>query len=157
MDRPKIYWDSCCFVAILNNEPAANLCVSIVNEAKAGDIELIISPLTMAETVRPKGSPTPLAKQSRRKVLDFFDNEYVKLINFNREIARASLEYCWDYGLKARDAMHLAAAVHAGCDALETVDDQFISAVASAGTALRMTVRRPLGKGQANLPFGEQQ
>lgn len=150
-ETPRIYWDSCCFIAILNAEQYAPTCISILNEAKAGDIELVISALTMAETVRPRGAPSPLPKKHRTKVLDFFENDYIRLINFDREIARTSLDLCWEYDLHARDALHLAAALAVDCDALETADEQFIKRVESY-TGGKLLIRKPIGKGQAELP-----
>lgn len=144
----KIYWDACCFLAILNKEDEAERCMTIVNEAKEGEIDLFISPLTMAETVRPKGSDAPISRDVRDKVLAFFENDYVRMITFNREVARISLDYCWDYGLQARDALHLAFAVYAGCNALETVDQKFISKIPSG---LPIQVRRPIGTGQTRI------
>ena len=145
----KIYWDACCFLAILNKEPWAKTCSDIVNEAKSGEIQMFISPLTMAETVRPKGSNAPISRGIRDQVLAFFENDYITLIPFSREIARASLEYCWDYGLRARDALHLAFAVHAECDALETIDGNLIKDISGHGS---IQVREPKGTGQIKLP-----
>lgn len=148
---PKIYWDACCFLAILNNEPEAAKCISILEEARDGAIALWVSPLTMAETVRPKGSARPLPAEHREKVLAFFDNEYIRFVQIDREIARQSLEICWDYHLQARDAIHLAAAHAAGCEFIETKDEGFIGRVkAYPGIA----VRKPRGKdGQEVLDY----
>lgn len=55
-DRERRYWDSFCFLAVLNNEePYASTCMQILEEAKKNNVDLVISPMTMAETVRPEG------------------------------------------------------------------------------------------------------
>ena len=145
----KIYWDACCFLAILNNESNQKVCEDVLREAEAGDIQLFISPLTMAETVRPKGSLTPLSLQSKQKVLALFEGKYVNLITFNREVAFQSLEYCWNYGLHPRDALHLAFAVFAGCDAIETTDPDLLNIPTAYPISIQ--VRRPIGSGQTTI------
>ena len=148
-DKIKIYWDSCCFLAVLNDEAEfGDVCCQIVNESKLGEIDLFFSPLTMAETVRPKGSASPLSRENRDKVLGFFENDYITFINFSREIARSSLELCWDYELHARDSMHLAAALSASCNFLETTDAKLLS---MNGKISDIEIRKPKGKGQGNL------
>ena len=142
----KIYWDACCFLAILNNEANEAVCSRIVSEAKEGLIRLFVSPLTMAETVRQKGSSAPIPKDVRDKVKSFFENEYITLVTFNREVAYASLDYCWDFGLHARDALHMSFAIHAGCDAFETTDLAFMKAIPA--NVLPIEVRQPRGTGQ---------
>ena len=144
----RIYWDACCFLAILNKEPEASKCIDILNEAKAGLIEIWISPLTMAETVRPKGSPSPLAEVHRHAVLDFFDNDYIKFIQIGMEISRDSLSICWEHNIHARDAIHLASARAAGCEYLESKDGAFIERVANCKD---ISVRRPTGRGDLPL------
>lgn len=146
-----IYWDSSCFLSILNGEENSEICLSILKEAKNSAIKLLVSPLTMAETVRPRGSSIPLSKNLRQQVLDFFENEFIQLINFDREIACQSLELCWEYGLHPRDALHLACALSAQCDALETFDEEFIKKSQTYG--LTIQVRKPKGSGQTEIPY----
>ena len=74
------YWDSTCFIAILNDEePWASTGQRILDRAKQGAIELIISPMTMAETVRPKGFSAPIPVEHQQTVLDFFENDFIRL------------------------------------------------------------------------------
>jgi len=148
--RQVVYWDSSCFLAVLNNEQQADRCVSILNEAKNGTLLLVVSPLTMAETVRPRGADAPLPKEIRQQVLAFFENEYIQLINFDREMAYKSLDLCWEYGLHPRDALHLACALTIECDALETLDEGFIKKLQACN--LPIHVRAPIGSGQGDLP-----
>jgi len=56
-DRPKIYWDSSCFICLLNgaSEPArSKICSDVVSHAKDGDFDLYTSTWTVVEVIRPK-------------------------------------------------------------------------------------------------------
>ena len=145
----RIYWDACCILSILNDEhERADTCKAIIDEAKAGDIQLVISPLTMAETVRPKGSSKPLPKDMRETISDFLENDFFVFANFSRQVAMVSLGLCWDFSLHARDAMHLASAIHYECDFLETFDNDLLGL---EGTVPGIMIRKPIGKGQGKL------
>ena len=119
------YWDSACFIAILNDEePWSSTCQRILDKARQGALELVISPITMAETVRPKGSSAPIPKKHQQTVLDFFDNDFMHLRVIDRLVARRSLDLCWNLGLHPRDALHVAAALEERCNILETMDSK---------------------------------
>lgn len=146
---PRIYWDSSCFLSILNREDEADACIAILEEAERGDIELVISPLTMAETVRPRSAPKPIPREVRDTVLRFFDAEYIRMANFNREMARLSLELCWEQNLKPRDALHLAMALHTSCEVFESKDSDFLRLAEEFRG--RIIIRKPCGTGRMEL------
>ena len=121
------YWDSTCFIAILNDEePWASTGQRILDRAKQGAIELIISPMTMAETVRPKGSSAPISVEHQQTVLDFFENDFIRLRVIDRLISRRSLDLCWNLGLHPRDALHVATALEERCHVFETMDSKIM-------------------------------
>ena len=93
------YWDSKCFIALLNDEPAAATCERILEEAKERQTEICVSPIVQLEVIRPKGAPRPLAKGLRDKVRAFFENDYIRLRVVDRKIANDAQELCWDYAL----------------------------------------------------------
>ena len=132
------YWDSFCFIAILNEEkPHSTNCNQIINLAKKGEVEIVISPLTITETVRPKGSPLPLPAATREKIGAFFDNDYIKLRVIDRKIARKALDLCWTANLHPRDALHTAVAIEENCDYLETTDNKMCRLTGIYGLAIR--------------------
>lgn len=136
--RERRYWDSCCFIAILNSEePHASVCQRLLDEAKRDRIELLISPLTMAETVRPRGASAPIPLQHQRRILDFFENDYIRLRVIDRLIAKRSLTLCWNEGLHPKDALHLAVALEEHCEALETTDPHLLRLNGLEGMAIR--------------------
>ena len=111
-DRERRYWDSFCFIAVLNNEePYASTCAQILDEAKKNRIELVISPMTMAETVRPRGRGGPIPIEQQERIADWFENDYMRFRVIDRLIAKRSLSLCWNAGLHPRDALHVAVAL----------------------------------------------
>ena len=146
----RIYWDACCFISILNKDEHAERCLQVLEEAERGDVQLVVSSLTMGEVVRPKGSATPLPREKREQVLAFFEQDYIALVNLDREIVRLSLDLCWDHGFKSRDALHIAAAKAVRCDVFETHDVRLLK----LGEGIEGIVfRKPVGAGQSEMEF----
>jgi len=147
-DRERRYWDSFCFLAVLNNEePYASICTQILEEAKKNSIELVISPLTMAETIRPRGEPTPIPIKHQERIADFFENDYIRFRVIDRLIARRSQVLCWNAGLHPRDALHVAVALEEGCDVLETRDEKLLRSNDLDG----LTIREPFWEIQTEI------
>lgn len=121
------YWDSTCFLAVLNDEGDAQTCERVLEEARQASTEICISPLVQVEVVRPKGSPIPLAEKLRDKVRGFFGNDYIKWRMIDRKISNDAQRLCWEYAVHPRDAIHLAVAMDLNCDLLETADDKLLN------------------------------
>ena len=144
------YWDAKCFIALLNDEAAAPTCERILEQAKEGQTEICVSPIVQVEVIRPKGSPLPLAKELRDKVLAFFENDYVRWRIIDRKIANDAQLLCWDHSLHPRDAIHLAVALDLERDLLETADRDLLRLDRTIpSTSLRIC--QPGALGQADL------
>lgn len=120
------YWDSTCFLSILNGEAAAEVCKGIMAAARAGKTKIFVSPIGQLEVIRPKGSPAPLPKEHRDTIRQWFENDYIHWHGIDREAGAMAQQYCWDFDLHPRDAIHLAIAVQIGCDLLETLDKDLL-------------------------------
>ena len=136
-DRERRYWDSFCFLAVLSNEePYASTCIQILEEAKKNSVELVISPLTMAETVRSKGASAPIPIKHQERIADIFENDYMRFRVIDRLIAKRSLDLCWN----ARRAPQTDAsafgpwALEERCDVLETCDAKLLRGNGLQGT-----------------------
>ena len=59
----RIYWDTSCFVSLLNAREAkrADACRDVLNHAQAGAVQIWTSTLTIAEVIRPKRKYEPAA------------------------------------------------------------------------------------------------
>jgi hypothetical protein len=64
----------------------------------------------------------------KKKVIDFFKNEYIAVQNVTREVAELSRNLVWDSDTKPSDAVHVA------------------SAIAFDVTVLKLTTARRLGR-----------
>jgi predicted nucleic acid-binding protein len=91
----------------------------------------------MAETVRPRGSSAPVPSQHQQRILEFFENDYIRLRVIDRLIAKRSLSLCWNEGLHPRDALHVAVALEEKCEILETTDPRLIRLNGLEGMEIR--------------------
>lgn len=121
------YWDSPCFLSLLNGEPTAPACQRILDLADAGETTICVSPLVQIEVVRPPGSPVPMPMEVRDKVQAFFRRDHLLWRDIDQDIAAISQLICWDFGIHPRDAAHLAAALDTGCHLFETFDKRLLS------------------------------
>ncbi|HVA62562.1 MAG TPA: PIN domain-containing protein [Terriglobales bacterium] len=56
-DRPRIYWDSSCFICLLNGASEAErvtICSDVVRHAEAREFDIYTSTWTIVEVIRPK-------------------------------------------------------------------------------------------------------
>ena len=120
------YWDSSCFLSILNREEDAGVCEEILTDARAGKTTIVVSPIAQLEVVRKKGSPAPVPKEQRDTIRQWFENDFIRWEAIDREVCERAQQYCWDLNLHPRDAIHLAVAVEFECDLLETLDSDLL-------------------------------
>lgn len=144
------YWDSSCFLAILNNEDSADDCERILEDAKEGKTELIVSAVVQVEVIRPRSSPQPIPHEAREKIRAFFENEYIKWRNIDRIIADLARDLCWEYRIHPRDAIHLAVAIDTECDLFETTDNQLLKADGQIKD-VKLKIMKPKWAGQLDL------
>jgi hypothetical protein len=90
--------------------------------AEDGKVLIVTSALTIAEVLAIKGAQ-PIPVQNRKKVEAFFRNDYVVVRNITRHIAEDARSYVWDFGVKPKDALHVATAIDADLELLNTFDE----------------------------------
>lgn len=144
------YWDSSCFLTLLNGEEGAEDCENILNEAKEEKTLLYVSPVVQVEVIRPRGSPRPTPVKTRTQVQSFFENDYVKWRIIDRDIANSAQNLCWDYNLHPRDALHLAVALDLQCDLLETYDPDLLNLNGQIPN-VSLDIQKPRWEGQPGL------
>ena len=66
--RQRLYWDSCNFISLISEDEIqrADICQRILEDAEDGSVEIVTSALTIAEVIKPKGSPTFTAQKEHR-------------------------------------------------------------------------------------------
>jgi predicted nucleic acid-binding protein len=147
------YWDSDCFLGFLQAEPDKEaLCQAVLNEAERSNILIVTSALTIAEVLHLRGR-VPLPKAVRRKVADFFKNEYISIRNVTRRVAEAARDLVWDHGIKPKDAIHVATALDARLALMNTFDEDLIRKSGQLGRPA-LLIGKPQPSAQSEFDFG---
>lgn len=118
MTKERHYCDSCVFLGFLNNESDKIYeCRTILQAAEEGVIELFTSAFTMAEVIRIKGE-TELDESKEHIIDQLFKQPWIRIANFEREMAQICRAIVWRYNLKPFDALHVATAIRLKVDFL---------------------------------------
>ena len=103
-----------------------DLCGQVIEEAKAGNVLLITSALTLTEVLMNRGKP-PIPIEDAKKVQDFFQHEWIVVRELDRGTAEEARDVVWNHGVPPKDAIHVATAlrVHAysPLEQLDTFDE----------------------------------
>ena len=123
------YLDSLVFIALIKNESVAGvergqIARHLFTLAERGVFKICTSALTLAEVHKPRGGAA-LAEALNQRVLDFFEHDYIEIVNVDRLVGEHANRLCRRYGLRANDAIHVACAVRAACDVFLTWDRDF--------------------------------
>lgn len=116
------YWDSCAFLAWLQNESAHEAaCRDTIEQAKSGEIVLVTSALTIAEVLWTKNGPR--LEEDKATILNkFFRRSYIRIVNVDRRIAESAQRLVWNDRIRPKDSIHVATAINRDCVVLETFD-----------------------------------
>ena len=146
------YWDACTFLALLKNEPdKVAECISVVKAAKDGHVMIVTSALTFIEVVKLEKGKPKLPKENEAKIRDFFRHKWIYIYDVNRKIGELARELMWQYeALKPKDATHVATAVIAKVDVLDTFDDYLIKLSENIGDP-PLVIKRPFFQVQLDL------
>lgn len=114
------YWDSCAFIAWLNKEPGRfEILHSLIQEARAGEIEIVTSAYSIAEVHYVKcdgGVKVPLDEQIAA-ITDLFLNKWIIPVEVTRDVSELARDLLFEFGpnekLKPADAIHIASAITA--------------------------------------------
>jgi predicted nucleic acid-binding protein len=121
----RVYWDSCVWLGLLNDEPdKVDSAKWVIERAERGEVEIWTSTITLAEVykVRQAGEADP---EADKKLDDFLSQPYIVHVQVDQDLAmearrllRAKLP-----GLKKPlDAIHLASAVWHDIETFHTFD-----------------------------------
>jgi predicted nucleic acid-binding protein len=129
----KHYCDSGIFISFLNEEPQYyEECKNILLAAEQEYIELYTSAFTMAEVVYIKSQKAKrnLSDLEQEAIINhLFSNEWIKLVQFERETSEISRYLVRSYKLQPFDALHLATAIRMKVDYFDTVDQKLMAKV----------------------------
>ena len=142
MIKEKRYWDSSVICALLNEEKdRAPDCVNVINGAKAGKVQIIVSALAIAEVLKYRQNK-PIRKDDRQKVIEFFQHQFITVVTLDRWIAFKSQEVHWDHNVPPRDAVHVATALRARVNVMESYDGDDLLAVSGKIGSPPLVIRK---------------
>lgn len=135
MNAMKAYLDACIVIYYVQRHPCHGERISRTLLPEAPDRpQLAVTDLTRLEC-----RVFPLRRQDMR-LLDefdrFFDLPTISKIPIDTAVFDLATELRAQHGLKTPDALHLAAAIHAGCDEFWTNDDRLAKAAAGRVTVV---------------------
>ena len=114
--------DSDCFLGWLQAEPDKETsCGEVLQAAEDGKALIVTSALTIAEVLALRNA-SPIPATERARVEEFFRNDYIVVRNITRRVAEMARGYVWDHGVEPKDALHVATAIDASLELLNTFE-----------------------------------
>lgn len=152
MTIERIYWDSDAFLGWFNNDQGkAAQCGGVIQRAERGEVLLVTSALTLAECLWMRGQPR-VPQEKALIVQRFFRRSFIRVYNVTRRIGESAQNVVWDNGIKPKDAIHVATALHLGVGVLETFDIDLIKKSGTLGDPL-LKIRQPEAPRQGMLDY----
>lgn len=128
---PRLYWDSCVFVSLIEATAGRiDVIEYLANEASKGRIEICTSLFTIAEVayIKLDKDEKQIDPSAQAKIDNLWKpGSIFKLCEPHQGIMVASAHLVRDariagFGIKAKDAIHIATAMDLGIDAVHTYD-----------------------------------
>lgn len=147
------YWDACVVLGLLLKEPDKyDTCRQIIQEAERGECQISTSAYSLVEVVH-LGKRSGLTQDQEAMIRDFFEG--MMIYQIDREIGTYARELMWRHSeLSHKDSLHVATALTAEVDVLETYDPGILAldGVTLDGHTLR--IRQPVPANVSLFPHG---
>lgn len=127
-EKPRYYWDACAWIALIQQEQGRfEQLQYIIDEARAGSVEIWTSYFTLAEVYkRPCGQPEQvgLIAAQDQPFEDFILQSFVQRVQVDFEVGVLARRLLRTYPViaKPQDGIHLATALIYNVDELHTFD-----------------------------------
>lgn len=132
----RVYWDTNCFLGWFQQESNKRDALrELLNRAEEGELVIVTSALTITECA---GLPTvrKVDDAASRKMLAFFEHEYIALRSVERLIAEKAHDLTRKLAIRHADAIHVATASVSNVRVLHTWDDGMLKHNGSAGVGV---------------------
>jgi len=125
-----IYWDSCTYLDFLKGDhPLHDHMLAVMQDWGDGKVTLATSALTIAEVLWVKceedKARNMIPKSKEKDIRGLFEPgppAELVLVELNRLTAESARDLVWRYGVKPKDAIHVASAQEANCDVFHSND-----------------------------------
>jgi predicted nucleic acid-binding protein len=145
------YWDSSVIIAYINEERGrVDTCKAILDDAEQGKIRIFTSALTITEVLKYKGLK-PISKDKKEILRGFFESDYITIVQLDRWIGFAAQDLVWDHGIPPKDSLHVASALRAEVDVMETYNNDDLVKKSKTVGSPPLEIREPK---YAQLPLG---
>ncbi len=132
-DRPRLYWDSCCFISYLNGDRTRSELRTLMADAQTSGVLIVTSAISVAEVayVAPEAPGRPLDPDVERRIEDMWRwRQAIRLVEVQAGLAaraRALLRHALTNGWERnpRDAIHLASAQQVSASTVHTYDERW--------------------------------
>ncbi len=134
----RVYWDTNCFLGWFQQEPnKRDALKELLTQAEEGELVIVTSALTITECA---GLPTvrKVDNASSKKMLAFFEQEYIALRSVERIIAVRAHDLVRNFAISHKDAIHVATAAVSDVSVLHTWDEGVLKHNGSAGVGVRI-------------------
>jgi predicted nucleic acid-binding protein len=123
----RVYWDSCTFLGLINQEPGkVNECTAVWREAEASDTLIYTSFFTFAEVFKVKCEieGKPLSDEGDRKIENLLRQKWIRPVVVDERIGIAARRLMRHHTQckKPSDGIHLATALALNVDEMHTFD-----------------------------------
>ena len=125
--KPRYYWDACCWIGLINQEPTRIVSLRYVNErAQKGEVQIWTSAFTLAEVFKRKCSDGQVGIKEDDDIAfeDYLEQDYIERVQVDVDVGTAARRLLRKYPSikKPQDAIHVATALLYNIDELHTFD-----------------------------------
>lgn len=127
-DLLKVYWDACTWISLINDQAGrAECCRHVTGQARAGQIQIWTSALTLAEVFKKSvaGKPMSLPESKDIEFEHYVEQEFLIVVQVDLDIGTQARRLLRSHPKlkKPADAIHLATAVLYNLDEFHTYDE----------------------------------
>ena len=128
----RVCWDSSIWIALIKHEIKKGVDRTIVprmilEDAQRNEVTIYISRLTIVEVHKKRNHARLTEFEDSEVQSRFFQHEYIKKIDLDRDVAESARQIAWKYNLKPNDAIHVASARKVSAQILHHWDGDFDS------------------------------